>query len=78
MSKITGNTTLAELVGNSKAKRILANYRLPCLTCPFAESEMERLKLAEICKMYGINLEALLKDLNGVDPVRSSSRKNLK
>jgi len=54
-------------LGDSEAERVLAKYRLPCLTCPFAESEMEHLKIGEICKMYGINLEKLLKDLNEVD-----------
>ena len=67
MPKITKNTTLSELLGDSEAERVLAKYRLPCLTCPFAESEMDHLKIGEICKMYGINLEKLLKDLNEVD-----------
>ena len=67
MKKITKDTTLSELLGDSEAERVLVKYRLPCLTCPFAKSEMEHLKIGEICKMYGINLEKLLKDLNEVD-----------
>ena len=66
MPKITKDTTLAELLKNPEAERILVRHHLPCLTCPFAESEMENLKLEGICKMYGINLEVLLKDLGGV------------
>ena len=46
---------------------VLAKYHLPCLGCPFAETEMETLKIGEICKMYGLNLEKLLKDLQEVD-----------
>ena len=64
--KITENTTLAEILKNPEAKKILAKYNLPCLNCPFAELEMENLKIGEICKMYGINLEALFKELNRV------------
>lgn len=66
MKKITKDTTLSELLGDSEAERVLLKYRLPCLTCPFAESEMEHLKIGEICKMYGINLKSLLKDLNEI------------
>ena len=64
--KITENTTLAKIIGDEKSREVLVKYRFPCLTCPFAETEMENLKLGEICKMYGINLKSLLKDLNAV------------
>jgi len=67
MPKITKDTTLSELLGNPKAMEILAKYHLPCLGCPFAEMEMENLKIGEVCKMYGLNLEKLLKDLQEVD-----------
>jgi len=67
MKKIAKDTTLSELLGDSKAERVLAKHRLPCLTCPFAASEMEHLKIGEICKMYGIDIKKLLKDLNEVD-----------
>jgi len=64
--KFTKETTLSELLENPKAKGILAKYNLPCLTCPFAESEMEKLKLDDICKAYRIDLGSLLKELNKV------------
>jgi hybrid cluster-associated redox disulfide protein len=66
MVKITKDTTLAEILKYPKAQAILAKYKLPCLGCPFAELEMDKLKLGEICKMYNINLKALLKELNEV------------
>ena len=62
--KITKNTTLSEILETSGADKILAKHNLPCLTCPFAKMEMEKLKLGEICASYGINLDKLLKDLN--------------
>ena len=62
--KITKNTTLAEVLEFPKAQEILVKYNLPCLTCPFAKLEMDKLKLGQICQMYGIDLESLLKELN--------------
>lgn len=76
--KITENTTLAEIlkrgpdkgrggrrVGWSpEAEKILTKYNLPCLWCPMAKFEIENLKIGEVCKMYGINLRDLLRELN--------------
>jgi len=62
--KITENTTLAEILKVPEAEKILGKYNLPCLWCPFAKIEMENLKIGQVCQMYGINLKALLKELN--------------
>ena len=62
--KITKNTTLAEVLEFPKARKILVKYNLPCLTCPFAKLEMDKLKLGRICQLYGIDLESLLRELN--------------
>jgi hypothetical protein len=64
MDKITENTTLAEVLGDEKAKKVLERHNLPCLSCPFAKFEMEKLKLGDICRMYGIDLKKMLEDLN--------------
>jgi hybrid cluster-associated redox disulfide protein len=66
MTKFTKDTNLAEILNNLKAKKILVKYKLPCLGCPFAQMEMDKLKLGEICKAYNIDLKALLKELNEV------------
>jgi hybrid cluster-associated redox disulfide protein len=66
MPKITEDTTLAELLDDPKAKEILAKYNLPCLSCPFAKMEMEGLKIGDVCKMYDIDIEKLLRELNRV------------
>ena len=66
MPKITEDTTLAELWDNPKAKEILSKYNLPCLNCPFAQMEMEKLRIGDVCHAYGINLKNLLKELNKV------------
>jgi hybrid cluster-associated redox disulfide protein len=63
-TKITKDATLAGILENPKAEEILAKHGVPCVTCPYAKMEMDKLKLGEICKMYGIKLDDLLKDLN--------------
>ena len=64
MQKITKDTTLAEVLEMSGAEKILAKYKVPCLTCPMAKMEMDVLKVGDICKMYGIDAEKLLEELN--------------
>jgi hybrid cluster-associated redox disulfide protein len=62
--KITEDTALAEILKYPEAEKVLAKYNLPCLDCPFVKFEMENLKIGEACKMYGIDIESLLKELN--------------
>ena len=62
--KITKDTTLAEILEIKGAEKILAKYNLPCLTCPFAKMEMERLKIGDACKFYNIDIKKLLEELN--------------
>jgi hypothetical protein len=64
--KITEKTTLSRLLGNSKIEKILAKHNLPCLSCPMAQHEMEDLKIGQICEMYNIDVEKLIKEINKV------------
>jgi hypothetical protein len=64
IKKITENMTLAKILEHSGAKDILAKHNLPCLHCPMAAQEIENLKIGEVAKMYGIDINDLLKDLN--------------
>jgi len=64
--KITKDSTLAKILELAGGEKVLAKHNLPCLTCPFAKLEMENLKIGQICKMYRIDLENLLKELNGL------------
>lgn len=45
---------------------VLAKYGVPCLSCPMASLEINRLKIGEVCKMYGLNLEKILEELNKI------------
>ncbi len=62
--KFTEKSTLAEILENPKNQKILEKFNVPCLTCPFAQLEMNSLKLKEIAGAYGIDLKSLLKELN--------------
>jgi len=63
-NRITGDTTLAEILKSPKARNILAKYNLPCLHCPMAAFEMGRLKIREVAETYGIDLKKLVGELN--------------
>ena len=62
--KFTKDSTLAEILAFKGGKKILAKYNLPCLTCPMAKFEIQNLKVGEVGKMYGIDIEKLLGELN--------------
>ncbi len=66
MPKITQDTTLSEILSNPKTEMILARHNVPCLSCPFAQYETKELKIGDVCKMYGINLKSLTKELNNI------------
>lgn len=62
--KITENTVLSDILKIPEAEKIMSKYDLPCLTCPMAKFETEKLKIGDICKTYGIDTVKLIKDLN--------------
>ena len=62
----TKDTALVKILELPEAEKILAKYNLPCLSCPFAKSEMENLKIGDVCKIYDIDVEKLLKELKEV------------
>lgn len=64
MEKITSKTVLAEILEIQGAEKVLAKYNVPCLSCPMAAMEAGSLVIGEIAKMYGLDLDNLLKDLN--------------
>jgi hypothetical protein len=67
MKKITKNTILSEVLKKPESEKILAKFNFPCLTCPMGKMEMEMLKIGQVCEMYGIDLEKILKELNKKD-----------
>lgn len=64
MKKITSKTTLEKILEKKGAGEILTKHGVPCLSCPMASFEINKLQIGDVCKMYGLNLEKILKDLN--------------
>jgi hypothetical protein len=64
MVKITSKTTLAKIVNKKGGAEILMKNGVPCLSCPTASFEIDKLKIGEVCKNYNLNLEKILKQLN--------------
>ena len=66
MAEITKDSTLAEILKIPDVEEVLAKYNLPCLWCPMAKLEADKLKIGQICEMYNINIGNLLKALNKI------------
>jgi hypothetical protein len=64
IKKITGNTVLAKILEKNGAGQVLMENGVPCMSCPMASFEIDKLKIGEVCKMYGLNLDKILKELN--------------
>ena len=64
MSKITKNTTLAKILEQKGSEEVLHKHGVPCITCPFAAMEINKLKIGKVCEAYGLDAEKILKDLN--------------
>jgi hypothetical protein len=63
-NKITENTTIKDILKVKGGEEILGKYRLPCLSCPMASLELTELEIGKVCKMYGLDLKNILKEIN--------------
>ena len=59
-NKITADTTLEEVLKIKGGEAVLEKFEFPCLHCPMAQMEMSYLKLGDVCKTYGLDLEGVL------------------
>lgn len=64
MVKITSKTTLAKIIKVKGASEILNENGVPCLSCPMAQFEINDLQIGKVCKMYGLNLAKILREIN--------------
>jgi hybrid cluster-associated redox disulfide protein len=60
----THETVSALLANDPRAARILLNHGMHCVGCAIARFET----LAEVCAVYGVPVEQLLKELGGPGP----------
>ena len=59
--------TLKEILRHPESLDVLIHYQVPCLTCPLAQFELDKLTLEDIAQAYNIDLQGLLKELNKLD-----------
>ena len=64
MKKVDAKTTLKKIMDRKGASEILMKNGVPCLSCPMASFEIDKLKIGEVCESYGLNLVKILKELN--------------
>ncbi|MBN1900372.1 hypothetical protein JW926_03490 [Candidatus Sumerlaeota bacterium] len=62
--RITHETILGDILKKPYGSKVLSKFRIPCLHCPMAALEMGILRIGDVSRMYGIDLENLLKELN--------------
>ena len=65
-NKYTENTKLSEVLNSPEASKIIAKYKLPCLNCAMAAYEASILTLGQVSKIYSIDIDGLLKELNEI------------
>lgn len=63
---VSASTVLEKIMQIKGAEKILAKNKVPCLSCPMVSFEVDKLKIGEICKSYGLNLPKILKELNSI------------
>jgi hypothetical protein len=66
-NKFNADSVLADIVLYPEAEQILIKHNIPCITCPRAKEEMGELKIGDVCRMYNINLDEVLEELNKID-----------
>jgi hypothetical protein len=62
--KITQNSTLAKILELKNGEEILHKHGVPCISCPMAHFEISKLKIGQVCKIYGLPIKKILQDLN--------------
>lgn len=70
MDKITKKSTLKDILSLKNGAQVLAEFDVPCMGCAFAHLEMDKLTLADICQMYGLDLDGILGALNNKEATK--------
>lgn len=71
MKEINSKTTLGEIINIEGVNKILEDFHVPCVSCPFAQFELNSLSLGDVCRLYGINEKKLIEAINDLIKKRS-------
>lgn len=61
---ITEKSTLKEVLEHQGLEEVLRENGFPCVSCPMAKMEMDKLEIGYVCDTYGIDKIQLIKKLN--------------
>ena len=78
MKKITKKSTLAEILEIPGSESVLVKHKLPCVFCPMAKFEVNKLEIGRVCEIYGIEPKSLLEELNNTATLASKKSGNKK
>lgn len=76
--KYSEKSTLGDVLNHKKGAELLAKYRVPCISCHMASSELDSLTLKDLGNAYGIDIKGLIKDLNVSSNAKTKSKKIIK
>lgn len=60
---VNKESILSEII-NQGGEPVLKKHGVPCVSCPMAAMELNTLQIGDVCNIYGLDLDAILKDLN--------------
>jgi len=64
MEKITSKTTIKKILELENGPEILHKHGVPCMGCPMAQFEIDKLQIGQVCKVYGLPLKEIIEELN--------------
>jgi hypothetical protein len=61
---VTEKSTLKEVLEHEGLEEVLMENGFPCVSCPMAKMEMDKLEIGFVCDRYDIDKVQLIKKLN--------------
>ena len=55
--EVIETTTLEKILDKKGAAEVLMKNGVPCLSCPMAKFEIDKLKIGDVCKTYKLNFK---------------------
>lgn len=62
--KFNSKTILKVILEKDGAQEIMVKHGVPCMSCPMAAFELDKLEIGEVCKMYNLPLKKILEEVN--------------
>lgn len=63
-TEFTKDSKFSDIMMKEGGMDVLMKHGVPCPMCPMATYEYDLLEIGAVCQSYGLDLEAVLEDLN--------------